>query len=304
MQNSIVALELVFAALLAVHLVYFFLSRLQPAKNYSTMAMRIHTWWGMFVILCCATLFSPLVSLLSLVVLTFFALREYFAMIKTRKADRRLHLWAYLSIPIQYYWIYTDWYGMFIVFLPIYVFLFLPLPRLLSKGTSGFVRNVSSVQWGLMLMVFGLSHLAYFPFNSPEFGPGLVLYLVVLTQLNDAVHYLASLYAGKRRVVPTANPYLTWEGFAIAFVFTSLTSSLICSYLTPFSPRLGLLSGMIISVCGFFGGLTVSALKRDLLTRDDGRPVAAGRSYLSQIDSLTYTSPIFFHLIRFVSDLM
>ncbi|MBJ8192430.1 CDP-diglyceride synthetase, partial [Bacillus cereus] len=82
----------------------------------------------MFFIFCLATLFNPIVSLLSLMALTFFALKEYFSMIRSRKADRRLFLWAYLAIPLQFYWIYIGWYGIFIVFIPIYVFLLLPLP--------------------------------------------------------------------------------------------------------------------------------------------------------------------------------
>src|SRR5690606_34112707 len=123
-----------------------------------------------FAIFGLATLFNPVVALVSLMVLSFFSLKEYFSMIKTRKADRRLFLWAYLSIPIQFYWIYIGWYGMFIVFIPIYVFLFLPFPRLLNKGSVGFLRSVSSTQWGLMLMVFGLSHLGYYQFASPEHG--------------------------------------------------------------------------------------------------------------------------------------
>lgn len=258
----------------------------------------------MFFIFCLATLTNPVVSLLSLMVLCFFALKEYFSMIKTRKADRRLFLWAYLSIPVQFYWIYIGWYGMFIVFIPIYVFLFLPLPRLINKGTVGFVRSVSSTQWGLMLMVFGLSHLAYYQFATPEYGAGLVLFLVVLTQLNDVVHHVASIYFGKRKVVPTANPHSTWEGFVCSFLVTSGVSYLIYPYLTPFDPVFGLLAGMLISLSGFFGSLTVSVLKRDLLIGDDGKFETSRKSYLSQIDSLTYTSPVFFHAIRYFFDFM
>ncbi|MNC41908.1 Phosphatidate cytidylyltransferase [compost metagenome] len=193
---------------------------------------------------------------------------------------------------------------MFIVFIPVYVFLLLPLPRLLNKGTLGFLRSVSSTQWGMMLMVFGLSHLAYFQFATPEYGAGLVLFLVVLTQLNDVVHYLASLYFGKRKVVPTANPNLTWEGFICGFVATTAVSYLIYPYLTPLTPLFGLLSGMLISLSGYFGSLTVSVLKRDLLIGDDNKFAALQKSYLSRVDSLAYTSPIFFHVIRYFFDFM
>jgi len=236
--------------------------------------------------------------------LSFFALKEYFSMIKSSKADRRLYLWAYLSIPLQFYWIFIEWYGMFIIFIPIYVFLLLPIPRLINKGTVGFLRSISSVQWGLMLMVFGLSHLAYFQFATPQYGAGLVLYLVILTQINDVVHNLTSIYYSKGKVVPTANSNLTWAGFSCGFVFTTVVSFFLYSYLTPLDLTFGILSGMLISLSGFFGSLTVSVLKRDLLIGDDNKFEALKKSHLSRIDSLTYTSPVFFHVIRYFFDFM
>lgn len=304
MNSSLFTLILIFTVLSVIHLIYLAVSRLQKDKDYGSIGFRIKTWWGMLFIFCLATLFNPVVSLLSLMVLTFFALKEYFSMIRSKKADRRLFLWAYLSIPVQFYWIYTEWYGMFIVFIPVYVFLFLPIPRLINKGTVGFLRSVSRAQWGLMLMVFGLSHLAYFQFATPQYGAGLVLFLVVLTQLNDVVHDLASIYFGKRKVVPTANPNLTWEGFVCAFLITTGVSYLIYPYLTPLNPTFGLVSGMLISLSGFFGSLTISVLKRDLLIGDEEKFVALKKSYLSRVDSLTYTSPVFFHVIRYFFDFM
>lgn len=131
-----------------------------------------------------------------------------------------------------------------------------------------------------------------------------MLFLVVLTQLGDVVHYLASIYFGKRKVVPTANPNLTWEGFACAFLVTTGASYLIYPYLTPLNLTFGIVSGMLISLSGFFGSLTVSVLKRDLLIGDDDKFDALKKSYLSRVDSLTYTSPIFFHVIRYFFDFM
>ncbi|MNW47409.1 Phosphatidate cytidylyltransferase [compost metagenome] len=303
-NHSLFAAALFFTALLIVHIVYYIMGKIQPNKDFAAIEVRIKTWWGMLIIFCLATLFNPVVSLLSLMVLSFFALKEYFSLIRTRKADRRIFLWAYLSIPVQFYWIYIEWYGMFIIFIPIYVFLFLPLPRLINKGTVGFLRSVSSTQWGLMLMVFGLSHLAYFQFATPQYGAGLVLFLVVLTQLNDVVHHLASVYFGRRKVVPTSNPYLTWEGFAVAFLVTTGVSYWIYPYLTPLTPIFGLFSGMLISLSGFFGSLTVSVLKRDLLIGDDDKFQALKKTYLSRVDSLAYTSPVLFHVIRYFFDFM
>jgi phosphatidate cytidylyltransferase len=296
-------LSIMFIGLAIVQGVFSIVKKIQSDKDFSAVSMRVKTWWGMFVVFCLATLFNPIVSLLSLMILCFFGLKEYFSMMKTRKPDRRLFLWSYLAIPLQFYWIYIGWYGMFIVFIPVYMFLFLPLPRLLGKGTSGFLRSVSSTQWGLMLMVFGLSHLAYYQFATPEYGANLVLFLVVLTQVNDVVHYLISIYLGKRKVVPSANPILTWEGFIGAAVITTIVSYYIYPYLTPLDLKFGIISGIMISVSGFFGNLTISVLKRDLLIGDNEK-FNAKESYLSRVDSLTYTSPVFFHVIRYFFDFM
>ncbi|MDU0330861.1 MULTISPECIES: phosphatidate cytidylyltransferase [Paenibacillus] len=297
----------IFVVLAAIHLICVVLKPKVPGpggETYLAFSQRLRTWWGMWLILCLATLFNPVVSLLAVMLLSFFALKEYFSMIRSRKSERRLFLWAYLAIPVQFYWILIEWYGMFIVFIPVYVFLFLPLPRMINKGTAGFLRSVSRVQWGLMLMVFGLSHLAYFPFATPQYGAGLVLFLVVLTQLNDIVHYAASSYFGKRKVVPTANPFMTWEGFACSLVVTSLAAYFLAPFLTPLGSSFGLFAGMLIGLGGFIGSTTISVLKRDLLIGDDDKAQSLKKSYLSLVDSLTYTSPVFFHVTRYFFDFM
>lgn len=280
------------------------IAKLQTGKDFTAIQFRVKTWWGMFVIFCFATLFNTTVSLIAIMVLSFFALREYFSMMKSRKSDRRIFLWSYVMIPLQFYWIYIGWYGMFIVFIPVYVFLFLPLPRIIGKGTVGFLRSVSFTQWGLILMVFGLSHLAYFPIATPEYGANLVLYLIILTQVNDVTQYFISLYLGKRKVAPTANPYITWEGFFGALITTTLISLFIYPLLTPLDLTFGIVSGILISVTGYSGSLTISVLKRDLLLGNKKKMERLKGRYLNRIDSLTYTAPIFFHVIRYFFDFM
>ncbi|QDP40348.1 phosphatidate cytidylyltransferase [Radiobacillus deserti] len=298
-----VILIIIFLVLFLAHVVFTILMK-NSRNDHRTISQRIKTWWGMFFIFCIAILFNPFITILSLMILCFFSLKEYFSLIKTRKGDRRIFLWAYLAIPIQFYWIAIGWYGMFIVFIPVYVFLLLPIPRLLGKGTVGFLRSVSSTQWGLMLMVFGLSHLAYYQIASPTYGSNLVLFLIVLTQVNDVVQHLVSVYLGKRKIIPSANQHVTWEGFLAGLVVTALVSYGLFHYLTPFNLLYGILSGIIISIAGFFGILTVSVLRRDLLIGDTAKLDNHAESYLTRIDSLAYTAPIFFHITRYYFEFM
>ncbi|QHA92429.1 phosphatidate cytidylyltransferase [Bacillus sp. N1-1] len=304
MESTVWTLTVILFALLSAQTIFVIVRKKQPNKDFTGLIIKVKTWWGMYGVFCLATLFNPIVSLFSLMVLSFFALKEYFSLMKTRKADRRIFLWSYVAVPIQFYWIFIDWYGMFIVFIPVYVFLLLPLPRIVGKGTLGFLRSVSSTQWGLMLMVFGLSHLAYFQIASPDYGANLVLFLVLLTQVNDVVHYVVSLYAGKRKVVPSSNPYITLEGFFCSLIATTAFAYTLFPYLTPFDSLFGVFSGILISVAGFLGSLTISVLKRDLLLGDSKKSKALDESYLSRVDSLAYTSPVFFHVIRYFFDFM
>ncbi|WP_117169476.1 phosphatidate cytidylyltransferase [Paraliobacillus sediminis] len=302
MTEVLWTLSIIFIGLVSATIILSIIKKKERNKDFSSIFNRLKTWWGMFAVFFVATLFGPIVSLFAIMFLCFFSLKEYFSMIKTRKSDRRIFLWAYLTIPMQFYWIYIGWYGMFIVFIPVYVFLFLPLPRIIGKGTFGFLRSVSLTQWGLMLMVFGLSHLAYFQFVSPEYGSNLVLFLIVLTQLNDVVHFLISLYIGRKKIVPSANPYITWEGFIGALIITTSISYFLYPFLTPFDLTFGILSGLIIGIAGFVGSLTISVLKRDLLIGDKVKLDKI--IYLNRVDSLAYTSPIFFHIIRYFFDFM
>ncbi|MBU9721244.1 phosphatidate cytidylyltransferase [Bacillus alkalicola] len=304
MAETIWILTAIFKVLLTATVIILILNKLTSEKDFRSIFLRLKTWWGMFVIFCFATLFNPVVSLVSIMVLSFFALKEYFSMIESRRQDRRLYLWCYLVIPVHFYWILIDWYGMFIIFIPVYVFLLLPLPRIIGKGTVGFLRSVSTTQWGLMLMVFGLSHLAYFQFATPEYGANLVLFLIILTQVNDMIHNLISIFIGKKSVVPSANSNLTWEGFLGGFLFTTLISFILYPYLTPFGLTFGILSGVIISISGYFGSLTISVLRRDLSLGGRHHNGSSRANYISIVDSLTYTSPIFFHIIRYFFDFM
>lgn len=292
-------LLLIVSVLLFVSLFVYILTKKFASSDFSELKARVKLWWGMVAVFSASTLFNPYVSIVSLAFLCLFALKEFFSLTSLRKNDRRIFIWAYLSIPVQFYWIIIGWYGMFIIFIPIYMFLFLPIVRIQSGGTKGFLKSVSSTQWGLMLMVFGLSHLAYFQKISSEYGAKLVLYLVLLTQLNDVVQYLISKTIGKRKVTPSANPNITTEGFVIAFIITVGVAALIGPFLTPMNITYSIFAGILISVTGFIGNLNLSFVKRDLSLSDESKSIPPKESFLSRIDSLSYTAPLFFHFIRY-----
>jgi phosphatidate cytidylyltransferase len=242
-------------------------------------------------------------SLVFFAFLSFLALKELLSIVPTRQADRRVIFWAYLSIPFQYYWVYIGWYGMFIIFIPVYTFLFLPMRMVLTGETRGFIRAAGIIHWAVMLTVFCLSHIAYLlalPVKNADAGAiGLVLFLLFMTQFNDVCQYIWGKLAGRHGIIPKVSPNKTWEGFAGGLMTITLCGALTGPLPTPLTRVTGLLAGALIGITGFIGDVVISAVKRDLQIKDSGTLIPGHGGILDRLDSLIYTSPIFFHFIYY-----
>lgn len=122
------------------------LRRLHPERSYTELAQRINSWWIMVGVFSIAILLSRTTSIIFFAFVSFLALKEYFSLIPTRRADRRVLFWAYAAIPIQYYWVHLEWYGMFIIFIPVFLFLFLPMRMVIIGETKDFLRAAGTLQ--------------------------------------------------------------------------------------------------------------------------------------------------------------
>ncbi|KHG33705.1 MAG: phosphatidate cytidylyltransferase [Sulfurospirillum sp. MES] len=260
---------------------------------------RVQSWWIIVLAFVVGAMLHTTVAMFFFALISYLALKEYFTLIPTRRTDRRIIFYAYLSIVIQYWFAGIQWYGMFIIWIPVYLFLLLPFRQVLIGDTKGFLEHTSRVQWGLMMFVFGLSHIAYMmtlpTLNGHDVGgKELVLYLVLLTELNDILQYLWGKTLGKHKIIPKVSPNKTVEGFLGAF-FTLSLLGVAFSFLTPFTWLQALFAGMLISSAGFIGDVVISMVKRDIGVKDSGNLLPGHGGILDRIDSLTYTAPLFFH---------
>ena len=122
--------------------VTWWLLRRGPAEKYAELAARVKSWWVMVAVFAVAIAIDTRLSIVFFGLVSFLALKEYFSLIPTRRADRRVLFWAYLSIPLQYYWVYRGWYGMFIVFIPVWMVMLISARMVLIGDTRDFLRAV------------------------------------------------------------------------------------------------------------------------------------------------------------------
>ncbi len=286
----------------------------RPQRDYCELRSRVRTWWVIAGLVAGAMLLSPLAAIWFFAFVSFLALKEYLSLIPSRRADRRVLFWAYVSIPIQYGWISGQWYGMFIVFVPIYLFMWLPTRMVMIGEMPGFLRAVGTLQWGVMGTVFFLSHAAFLlvmpvgehPRVAPVWpsthtaisaGPGLLLLLLILTQCNEVGQFLVGKSIGQRKIAPAVCPTSTWAGFVGGLLITVLIAAALGPWMTMLDLERSLIAGLVVAIAGLFGNLNVSALERDLGVKEAGSMLPGHGGVLDRIDSLIFTAPVFFHFV-------
>lgn len=302
--NVIYAMLGIYGVLIFASAFIFFLTKKNKNRDYRELILRIKTWWLIIAFFSIMVFFTTNIAIACVGFISFLALKEYFSLIPIRKTDRRVLFWAYLSIPIQYYIIAIGWYQLFIIFIPVYVFLFLPFRMVLIGETKDFLASVSRIQWGLMITVFSMGHIAYLLKLDPIKNPtgsraGLIIFIVALTQFNDVAQYVWGKALGKSKIVPKVSPNKTWAGFLGGVATTTAISALIAPYLTPITLGPSIFIGALIACAGFVGDVSISALKRDLGVKDSGSILPGHGGILDRIDSLSYTAPIFFHFVDY-----
>jgi phosphatidate cytidylyltransferase len=263
---------------------------------------RIRSWWIMVVLMGLALLFGMVGTTLLFAFCSFAALREVMTLSEIRRSDH----WAlvaafFVVLPYQYYLIYTEWYGLYSILIPVYAFLLMPVVAVLRGDTEHFLTRIAGVQWALMICVYCISHVpALLSLDIPGYEGRnvlLIAFLIIVVQSSDVAQYVWGKLLGRTRIAPNVSPSKTVEGL-LGGALSAVLIGASLSWITPFTPwQAGLLSFVIV-VLGFMGGLVMSAIKRDRGVKDWGHLIAGHGGVTDRLDSVIFSAPIFFHLVR------
>jgi phosphatidate cytidylyltransferase len=264
---------------------------------------RIQAWWVMAVLMGLALIGGKTGVILLFGFCSFAALREFITLTDTRRADH----WAlaatfFIVLPDQYYLIWISWYGLYSIFIPVYAFLLLPIIAVLRGDTDHFLVRVAAVQWALMICVFCVSHVpALLSLEIPGYEGRnvlLIAFLVIVVQMSDVLQYVWGKLLGRTKIAPKLSPSKTVEGF-VGGALSATAVGAALSWMTPFTPWQAALLSFVIVLMGFFGGLVMSAIKRDRGVKDWGNLIAGHGGFIDRLDSVVFSAPIFFHIVRF-----
>lgn len=254
--------------------------------------------------------------------LSFFALREFMTLSPTRRGDHRSLLLAFFVIlPIQYALVMAESFNLVTVFIPVYAFLAIPLVSALSNDPASFLERNAKIQWGVMVCVYGLSHVpAILLLDFPVYhgtvsriyegrNMFLLFYLVLVVQLCMVVQHITwrrfSDYKWGRAIAPSVSASFNWLSWLVGVSVASFVGGLLAG-ITPFIPAQAVALSFIACAAGSFGHFVMKALKRDRgVTHWAGgtQSVTGASGLLDRIDSLCFAAPVFFHSVHWYFDL-
>jgi phosphatidate cytidylyltransferase len=264
---------------------------------------RIKAWWIMVIFIGIAFLAGRAGVIILFAFCSFAALREFITLTNTKRADH----WALASaffvvLPIQYYLLWAEEYGIYSIFVPVYAFLLMPIVSVLRGDTERFLIRIAEVQWALMICVFCASHVpALLTLTIPGYEGRnvlLIAFLVIVVQLSDVLQYVWGKLFGRTKIAPKLSPSKTVEGFVGGVASATLIGAALW-WITPFTPFQAGLLALVITLMGFFGGLVMSAIKRDRGVKDWGHIIEGHGGLIDRLDSVVFSAPIFFHLVRY-----
>ena len=273
----------------------------QPHATIDNLNARIKAWWVMVLVIGFSFLFGRPGVVLLFLFISFFALREFLSLMYSRAADYyALAAAFYFVLPVQYLLVYVGWYGLYSIFIPVYAFLLLPILEVTAGDTKRFLERSSKVQWGLMICVFCIAHVpALLTLEIPGYEDRnllLIAFLVIVVQSSDVLQYVWGKLFGKTKLAPEVSPSKTVEGLAGGVASATALGAFLW-WITPFNFWQTALMALAINVMGFFGGLVMSAIKRDRGVKDWGTLVQGHGGILDRLDSLVFSAPVFLHIL-------
>ena len=260
--------------------------------------------WVGAVLFWIAWVSGAFVSTLLFGVVSFLALREFVTLTHTVRGDHRSLLLAFfIVLPAQYVIVATRQFDLFTVFIPVYVFLAIPVISAFGNDPKRFLERTAKIQWGIMVCVYGMSHApALLLLDLPDFanrGAFLVLYLVAVVAIAQIVQEIASRRLRARPVARAISRSFSWRAWGAGALAAALCGGLLY-WAMPFKPWEAVMLGLAAGGSGTLGEFVMKALKRDAGVRSWGgkASVTGAVGLLDRVAPLCFAAPVFFHSVR------
>lgn len=159
-------------------------------------------------------------------------------------------------------------------------------------------QQILKIMIALIVCLFAFPHLYFI--REKFSGINSIIFIVVVTELNDVFQYLMGKFFGKHKITPQISPNKTLEGFIGGVFLTVILSNILGFFLLETTILVNSMLGLILGISGFFGDVFISYLKRKANTKDTGNLLPGHGGLLDRMDSLIFNAPLFFWLLPYL----
>lgn len=225
-------------------------------------------------------------------------LYEFFEMVK----HKGIFVYQYYGIftgallPILIYLKYGGFVPDLEPFLIVVISLFVFVLQFTRKDNSQALAGIAITLLGILYISWFFSFLIRLKY-LPN-GAALVAFLLLVTKAGDMGAYFIGRFFGRHNLIPRISPKKTVEGTIAGFI-ASIGAAFLSRKLlvSPSSVDLIML-GTLLGVLSQIGDLSESLIKRDCQVKDAAGYLPGLGGVLDVIDSLLFTTPIFYFYVR------
>lgn len=273
--------------------------RLKPALK-ADLRSRYISWLIMVPIIVLPVLLGAGPTILAVALLSLLCYRE-FARATGLFREKAMSAAVVLGLAAVTFAIVDHWYALFVALTPITLAFLAAVATSLDRP-AGYIQRVALAMFGFLLFGVCLGHLGFMA-NDARFR-SLILLLLFSVQFNDIFAYMVGKTFGGPKLAPHTSPNKTISGSLGAVVLTSLSVFLLSGLLFHDGPMSGavqrLALGLLISITGQFGDLSVSSIKRDVGVKDTGSLIPGHGGVLDRANSLLLSAPTVFHFVNYL----
>jgi phosphatidate cytidylyltransferase len=245
---------------------------------------------------CPAWVFTVLVTIFIIL-----GLNEFFVLIENKNigVNKRLGIVIGAIIAVATYFDYKipqDWFFVFIPAICLIIFIVQ-----FTRRDNRAVLSIATILFGLVYVGWFLSfiiRIRTMPVGTEILRKQLVAYLILVTKSGDIGAYIVGSKWGRHSLIPRISPRKTVEGALGGLLFSIVVSLVSIKFLPLFSLLELFIIGFLLGALAQIGDLSESLIKRDCGVKDSGVTFPGLGGVLDAIDSILFTTPLFYFYIK------
>jgi phosphatidate cytidylyltransferase len=179
------------------------------------------------------------------------------------------------------------------------VFIYAFTSSIFRGKVDGELRTVTLKLTGILTIGWVFGYHCILLRKADDVGMQLIFWLIGTIWCSDTGAYLIGRAVGKHKLSTPISPRKTVEGTIAGFVVGTLTSMALGAILLPETLSLANAAfiGLLLSILGQLGDLSVSLMKRTAGVKDSGDFIPGHGGFLDRCDSLIFSAPSLYYYL-------